>query len=72
MTPAPLPVELQPDATGDVWALVFAAQPRDVPAAVRVRRLLKLARSLGFRCVYVGSELPKPPGGGVSDSSATT
>lgn len=36
-------------------------EARDVPAAIRVRKLLKVARSLGFRAVFVGTQLPDPP-----------
>lgn len=38
-----------------VWVLAFEPLPGDVPAEVRVRRLLKIAkRSLKLKCVHVG------------------
>lgn len=39
------------DPDPDLWAIVLRPLPRDVPVAVRVKRLLKMAASLGLVCV---------------------
>ncbi|GIW82602.1 MAG: hypothetical protein KatS3mg105_4409 [Gemmatales bacterium] len=51
---------MQPDRY--IYRLTFQAQPDDVPAVVRLRRLLKLAlRVFGFRCVSA-EEIALPNG----------
>lgn len=45
----------------DRWVLELRPELRSVPVPARIRRLLKTARALGFRCVFVGSELPPRP-----------
>jgi hypothetical protein len=49
-----------PDPAPEIWVLTFQAQPGDIPAEHRIRRLLKFAwRGLGLRCVRVGTQ-PDP------------
>ena len=46
-----------------VW-VCLAPEPGAVPEAVRLRRLLKLARRLGFRCVALADAAPPVAGEG--------
>lgn len=41
------------DDAEEVWVIVLKPRRDSIPAAVRVRRLLKWADSLGLRCVRV-------------------
>jgi hypothetical protein len=43
----------------DVWHLEFRQSPGTVPAAVRVRLLLKAAGRLGLRCIRVRDGQPE-------------
>lgn len=55
--------EPAPPGDPDVWVLIFKGGCSNVPAAVRVRRLLKYAlRVLGLRCVHCGDRVPMTPG----------
>jgi hypothetical protein len=54
---APPAEEQQPDP--DEWVIVLRALPSVVPAAIRVRHLLKRAlRDWNLRCVSCSSKLP--------------
>lgn len=53
-TDALTPVTDPPDLAGDVWILEFKTLPSDIPAAIRVRALLKRAlRDWKLKCVAV-------------------
>ena len=69
MPDTPLPsTGTPPDSSGCAdavdaadWVLVLRPLPSAIPAAVRMRRLLKcLLRAYHIRCVSVGSGLPTP------------
>lgn len=42
------------------WGVVFVSAPCDVPMSARMRRLLKWARDLDLRCVWVGNSVQHP------------
>lgn len=66
-----IPEQEQPAADGADWVLVLKPLPSDIPAEVRMKRLLKcLLRGYQMRCVSVSAHVP--PNSTTSTSGGST